>query len=417
MADGDRSEASSRKVSRRPWWHRERLRFEGDRLTFAGRAVADLVREHGPVMAYDTQRVGERIGALGDALRATGQTHRMYYAVKANRFGPIVSAVRDTGVCGIDCCSPGELRLALAAGFSEDEISFTGCSLSDADVAEVAATGVRFNLDSIAAIHKVGRVAPGRAIGLRINPRIGVGASVGLVYSGALPTRFGIYPDRVEEAVQVAATYGLVIEGVHMHVGSGWQGDGLPTFGRAARRLAAVGAELAERSGRPLRYVNVGGGIGTMNAAGSVPIALPGYADAVVSAVRDGLGEGVELCVEPGDFIVNDSGITAATVTEVEDRGGVTFVGLDIGFNANPQAAHYGFVGEVLSAERGPAGPDVGECVVVGNVNEVIDVFNPAARLPEVREGDVLAILTTGAYASAMRSRYCLRETPVELAF
>lgn len=394
------------------WWQRERLTWDGDTLMFAGRPVDQLVAEHGAVMAYDLERVRSRVRALSAAFSRTGRPHQLYYAIKANRFGPVVQAIRDTGVCGIDCCSPAEVGLALEEGFDARRISFTGCSVSNADVAAIAELPIRFNVNSISSIHKVGHQAPGRAIGLRLNPGIGVGASPGLTYAGKTPTKFGIYPDRVPEALRLARSYGLRVEGVHMHVGSGWLGDGLPTFGRAVRRLAELAGELGDE----LRYVNVGGGIGVVHADGQVAVDLDAYATAVADAVRNAVGADVEVCCEPGEYIVNDSCITAATVTEVEEKGGVLYVGLDIGFNANPQAAHYGFTPEVLSASRGPAGPGARSYVVTGNVNEVIDVFNPAARLPDVHEGDVLALLPTGAYTSAMQSNHCLRALPRQVA-
>ncbi len=403
-------------VGTTPWWSRERLRYEGRHLTFAGRRVADLVEETGgPVVLYDTNRIRDRIARLKQALNNSGQPNRLYYAIKANRFGPVVAAVRSTGVCGIDCCSPGEVRLALAAGFKPEEISFTGCSVSERDVAQIAGLGIRINANSISMIHKLGRVASGRSIGLRLNPQIGVGASPGLVYAGERPTKFGIYADRIDEAVRLAESYNLKIEGVHMHVGSGWLREGMPTFLRAVDRLV----ELASRVGPNLRYMNVGGGIGIVHKPDCQGVDIDLYAKSIAASVRRTLGENVEICCEPGDYIVNDCAITAATVTEVEEKGGALFVGLDIGFNSNPQAAHYGFIPQMLLAERPPM--DDREAprtyVVTGNVNEVIDVFNPAARLPTVHEGDVLVMLNAGGYSSSMRSSHCMRDLATEIAF
>lgn len=402
------------RVEPRPWWSRERLKYVGRELEFAGRRVSELVAEaEGPVMLYDTQRVQEQIRTLHTALGRSGQPRRLYYAIKANRFAPLVAAVRATGLCGIDCCSPAEVRLALESGFAPEEISFTGCSVSLRDVAEIAPLGIRINANSISMIHKLGQAAPGRAIGLRLNPQIGVGASPGLVYAGARPTKFGIYPDRIDEAVRLAESYGLRIEGVHMHVGSGWLRDGMPTFLRAVDRLV----ELASRVGDNLRYINVGGGIGVVHSPDDVAVDLGAYAAGIGSAVRARLGAHVEVCCEPGDFIVNDAVITAATVTEVEEKGGALFVGLDMGFNSNPQAAHYGFIPELLPARRASADTAHHTYVVTGNVNEVIDVFNPAARLPNVHEGDVLVMLNSGGYSSSMRSNHCLRDLVTEIAF
>lgn len=400
-------------VSPRQWWSRDRLHYDGDDLVFAGHRVADLVDQYGPIMAYDTKRIRDRIQTLHGALSRTGQPRRMYYAVKANRFGPVVAAVRDTGVCGIDCCSPGEVRLALASGFRPEEISFTGCSLSHRDVAELVDLGVRINANSISMIHKLGHHGTRSAIGLRLNPQIGVGASPGLTYAGATATKFGIYPDRVEEAVRLARSYGMRIEGVHMHVGSGWLREGAATFARAVERMIAI----AEPFGEDLRYVNVGGGIGVVHGPDDQAVDLDAYASVIAGTVRRSLGADVEICCEPGDFIVNDACITAATVTEVEEKGGSLFVGLDIGFNSNPQPAHYAFIPEVLSANRGPSDEDDHAYVVTGNVNEVIDVFNPEARLPSVHEGDVLTLLNTGGYSSSMQSNHCLRALPREIAF
>lgn len=397
---------------RNNWWIRERMCFEGEDLVFAGHRVEDLAKRHGGrVMAYDGDRIRDRVTTLKRALDRTGQPNRLYYAVKANRFGGIVGAIRDTGVVGIDCCSPGEVRLALAAGFAPEEISFTGCSVSEEDIEFLVDLPIRINVNSISMIHKIGWYGNGRAIGLRLNPQIGVGASPGLIYAGAQATKFGIYPDRIEEAVRLADSYGLVIEGVHMHVGSGWLREGTPKFVAAVERLV----ELAAGIGKPLRYVNVGGGIGVVHGPDDHAVDLDLYAGSIAHAVRKYLGDDVEICCEPGDFLVNDCAILAATVTEVEEKGGLLFVGLNIGFNANPQAAHYGFVPELLHTHRGPTPRDARCYVITGNINEVIDVFNPAAPLPTVKEGDVLAILNVGGYSSSMRSNHCLRDLPAEV--
>jgi len=405
-------ESPALETERTNWWIRDRMRFEGEDLIFAGQRVEDLAKRHdGRVMMYDGQRIRSQIALLKGALNRTGQPNRLYYAVKANRFGGILGAVRDTGVVGIDCCSPGEVRLALSAGFAPEEISFTGCSVSEEDIEFLVDLPIRINVNSISMIHKIGWYGNGRAIGLRLNPQLGVGASPGLTYAGPQATKFGIYPDRIEEAVRLADSYGLVIEGVHMHVGSGWLREGTPRFLAAMERMV----ELAAGIGKPLKYVNVGGGLGVVHGPDDKPVDLDTYAHGVATTVRRYLGADVEICCEPGDFLVNDCAVIAATVTEVEEKGGLLFVGLNIGFNANPQAAHYGFVPELVHAHRGPTPSDARCHVVTGNINEVIDVFNPAAPLPNVKEGDVLAILNVGGYSSSMRSAHCLRDLPVEI--
>jgi len=388
------------------WWERPGLYFDDQRLVFAGRPVEALVAEYGaPATFYDRARIVENVTRLNDAFARTGQPHQTYYAVKSNRFGPVLGAIRATRVCGIDCCSPGEVRLALAAGFAPEMISFTGSAVSEEDVAAIGALPVRINVDSISMMHKVGRQFPGRRVGVRVNPQIGVGLSTQLTYAGTRPSKFGIYADRFDEALSVAASYGLTVEGVHMHVGSGWLARGLETFLRAVERLADFACQLPD-----LAYINVGGGIGVPHSKTDEPVDLDVYAGAIVSVVRRRLNDQIEICCEPGDYIINDCAVMAARVTMVEEKGGRLFCGLNAGFNSNPQAAHYGFVQELVHATRGPAPCDAESYLVVGNINEVIDNFHEDARLPTVREGDVLVMLNAGGYGSSMASQHCMRE-------
>jgi diaminopimelate decarboxylase len=390
-----------------PWWTRERLKYEGDDLYFAGHRVADVVAAHGaPLTLYDRQRIVENIDRVTGAFARVGQQHQLYFAIKSNRFAPLLAAIRSTGKCGIDCCSPNEVKLALASGFAPEKISFTGSSISEEDVKAVGHLPIRINVDSISMMHKVGRNFPGRSIGIRVNPQIGVGLSTQLTYAGSKPSKFGIYADRFEEALEVARSYGLKVQGVHMHVGSGWLARGMVTFLRAVERLADFAEQLDE-----VVYVNVGGGIGVAHSADDQPVDLDLYARAISQVVRRRLGQHVEVCCEPGDYLVNDSAILCAKVTMVEEKGGTNFVGLNVGFNSNPQAAHYGFVQELTHATRGPSSPDHPTHLVVGNINEVIDNFHENAHLPNVQEGDVVVMLNAGGYGSSMASQHCLRET------
>lgn len=378
---------------------------------FAGRRVADLVAEYGaPLALYDRQQVQANVHRLADAFARTGQPHQVHYAVKSNRFGPILGAILETGRCGIDCCSPNEVRLALASGFAPEKISFTGSSVSDEDVEAIGHLPIRINVDSISMMHKIGRRFPGRRVGIRVNPQVGVGLSSQLTYAGGRPSKFGIYADRFQEALRVARYYDLVVEGVHMHVGSGWLARGLETFLRAVDRLADFAEELDH-----VTYVNVGGGIGVEHSAADEPVDLDLYAGGIVEVIRERLGDHVQVCCEPGDYIVNNAGILAAKVSMVEDKGGTLFVGLNVGFNSNPQAAHYGFVQELVHATAGPAPHDARSHFVVGNINEVIDNFHEDARLPDVQEDDVLVVLNAGGYGSSMASNHCMREVARDL--
>jgi diaminopimelate decarboxylase len=261
------------------------------------------------------------------------------------------------------------------------------------------------NLDSLSALRRVGARARGRHIGLRVNPQIGTGYSEKLTYAGDKPTKFGIYADRFEDALCEARAHGLEVRGLHFHVGSGWLRAGLPTFLEALRRAADLGRRVSG-----LEYVNVGGGLGIPLQESDHPVDLDAYA----AGIARHLGPlGVTVHLEPGDFLVKDAGLLLVEVVTVEEKGGVTFVGVDCGFNAYCLPSVYRFHQEVVLCRAADAPPTI-RCTVAGHINEAGDLFSEGCPLPEVREGDLLAFLNAGGYAASMASYHCARPHAAE---
>ena len=126
--------------------------------------------------------------------------------------------MRSWNLCGIDVCSPAEMRLALEHGFDETDISFTGHAVSNADL-EVFARHprVHINCDALSTIRRLGERCPGRSIGIRVNPRVGAGYNDRLHYAGAKPSKFGIYRDRFDEALALSASFGMKVTQIHFH--------------------------------------------------------------------------------------------------------------------------------------------------------------------------------------------------------
>lgn len=397
--------AASNRTS--PWWSREGLEALDGRLHFAGQDAEHLAREHGtPLYVYDPQRLAANVGQLQTAFGRAGVRHRLHYALKANRHHAYLSRLRALGTVGIDACSPQEVSLALGAGWKPEEISYTGTNLSERDLDVILAQPVILNLDSLSAIRRVGRRAPGRAIGLRINPQVGTGYSAQLTYAGEKPTKFGIYPDRFAEALDLARQFGLEVRGLHFHIGSGWLRSGLETFLEALRR----GADLARRV-PGIEYFNVGGGLGIPLQQSDQGVDL----DAYVQVIARHLGPlGVTVLVEPGDFLAKDAAILLVEVVTVEDKGGVRFVGVDCGFNAFGLPAMYHYHQEIALCRAADTLPTM-TCTVAGHINEAGDLFAEGCWLPEVCEGDVLAFLSAGGYAASMASRHCARPPAAEL--
>ena len=240
----------------------------------------------------------------------------------------------------------------------------------------------------------------------RINPQIGTGYSAQLTYAGEKPTKFGIYADRFDEALALARECKLDVQGLHFHIGSGWLRSGLETFLEAVQR----GAELARRV-PGLRYFNVGGGLGIPLQASDQAVDLDAYAQGIA---RHFGPLGVSVFTEPGDYAVKDSAILLVEVVTVEDKGGTRFVGVNCGFNAFNLPAVYHYHQEIVLCRAADAPPTM-TCTVAGHINEAGDLFAEERRLPEIREGDVLAFISAGGYGAAMASYHCARPPAREI--
>ncbi len=163
-----------------------------------------LAREHGsPLFVYDLARPVENIRSLQAALSKAGLRYVTRYALKAGPDPRILAVLRGLGApgapesVGIDACSPGEVTHALANGWEPFEISHTGTNVSERDLDVLLAHPIRINLDGVSQIERLGRRAPGRTIGLRVNPGAGAGYTEHLSYAGERPTKFGVTPDRL----------------------------------------------------------------------------------------------------------------------------------------------------------------------------------------------------------------------------
>lgn len=394
-----------------PWWVRPGLDVDDGHLRIAGVDAEALAREYGtPLFVYDLRRFEERARQLQAALGSTGMPFRLRLALKANPFPEVLDVFRRLGApgtpagIGIDACSPGEVERAIECGWRPGEISYTGTNVSERDLEVILAHGVHMNLDAISQIKRYGRHAPGSTIGLRIDPGAGAGYNEHLEYAGDRPTKFGIELERLDEALAAAAHHGLAIDTVHFHAGSGWLADGLTGF-EGALRQAVVAVERLRAAGHGIVEVNVGGGLGVRARHDEQPVDLDAYARVLARH----LGPlGVSVGSEPGDLLTKDAAILLGEVVTVERRRGVTFVGLDIGWNVNSSYFIYKFAQEIVVCRRADA-PRTEVVTVAGHINEASDVFAEDYPMAAVAEGEMVAILNAGGYHQAMSSTHCLR--------
>ncbi len=402
-----------------PWWSRPGLEARDGGLFVAGRDAEAVARAHGtPVYVYDLRRIAEQARGLTEAFERVGVPFRLRLALKAQRDPEVLAFVRGLGSVGIDACSPGEVRHALAHGWEPDEISFTGTNLSHTDVEALLEAGVHVNLDLLSQLDRWGHSAPGTTIGIRVNPRAGASWS-GLasadgesLYARATATKFGILPEQLDDAMALAVEHVLAIDTMHMHVGDGFLTDGLPRFEVAVERMAELTRRVMD-GGHRIVEVNAGGGLGVPQRPQDEPLDVDAYA----GILAEHLGPlGVTIACEPGDYLAKESGVLLAEVVTLDERDGIAFAGLDAGFNVAPERFIYGALVPIVLARAADAEPSR-RYTIAGNINEGDDLWGEDVPLPDLVEGDVLALMLVGTYDRSMHLDHCLRPPAGTVAF
>lgn len=409
-----------RTTSPTTWWARPGREVRAGRLLIAGRDAESIAREHGtPLYVYDLVRVEEQVRSLQGALSRAGLSHRVRLALKAQREPAFLRYLRGLGPpgspesVGMDVCSPGELRWAIDHGWEPTEISYTGTNLSERDLDRILEAEVHLNVDLLTQLDRVGRRAPGSSLGLRINPRIGASFSGGgQSYAGDRPTKFGIYPERLDEALAIAREHGLKIDTVHVHAGYLFLTDALPEVEETIRRVADATQRLID-AGCPIAEVNTGGGIGVPFRPDDEPLDL----DAWAGVLAKHLGPlSVVVSTEPGEYLAKPSAVHLAEVVSLEDRDGTTFAGVDTGWNVINEHFVYRIPFHPIVCRTADADP-VAAVTVAGHINEGTDLLAEDYPMPEIREGDILAIPNVGSYNASMVSAHCLRPPPHSVFF
>ena len=388
------------------WWQRSDLCYQQQHLCFSGHRVSDLARQMGtPTFIYSAKRVRENIERVKHALstRAGQQHHRLYYAMKANRFAPLLTFLKQTGLCGIDACSPAEVEHAVGCGFVPGDISFTATSLSQKDFDILACyDDLLFNADSLYSIREWGKRRPGSEIGIRINPAVGVSRASNqlLQYAGPVTTKFGIYKEQFLEALAVADSYGLVVRRIHFHTGCGYLTDQLSQWQAVLKTCLWFVDQVPT-----VQRVNIGGGLGVPHIESDQPLDLQRWAAIIKEffTARD-----LAVDVEPGDYLVKDAGLLLLGITYTEEKESTHILGVDGGFNIAPEPAYYKLPFQPVPLYMGESKTRT-PFHVVGNINEALDIWSENLLLPDMTDQRFLALINAGAYSSSMASHHCMR--------
>jgi diaminopimelate decarboxylase len=390
-------------------------RTAGGELQFEGHSLAALAQQFGtPLYVYSQ---GAMLAALAAYQRALqGRKHLICYAMKANSNLAVLQTFARAG-CGFDIVSGGELERVLAAGADASRVVFSGVGKTGAEMRQALQAGVRcFNVESLGELDRLSAVALGlgtRApVSLRVNPDVDAGTHP-YISTGLKGNKFGIAHGEALAAYRHAASLpGLQVVGIDCHIGS--QITQVEPYLDALDRVLDL-VEAVEAIGVAIHHVDVGGGLGITYSDETPP-----EADELVSRLlqrMDARGHGHrEVLLEPGRSLVGNAGVLLTEVQYLKPgriaEGGKNFCIVDAAMNDLMRPAMYeAWMAIEPCLQRGDT---AGTWDVVGPVCESGDWLGRDRQLAP-RPGDVLAILSAGAYGMAMASNYNTRPRAAEV--
>jgi diaminopimelate decarboxylase len=363
-----------------------------------------------PAYVYSKTAIINRFRAYETAL--AGLQHRICYSVKANSNLAILAALAAEGA-GFDIVSGGELYRVLAAGGNPRSVVFSGVGKTEAEIRFALEHQIHsFNCESETEVDLISRIAVGAgrqaAIAIRVNPDVDA-ITHPYISTGLKEHKFGVDIGVAEEMYARAAQLpGIVIEGVSCHIGSQLL-DFEPLLEAADKTLELV-SRLRARGIR-ISSLDLGGGLGIAYRRSERTATVKAFVDQLRPRVE---GLGLTLMLEPGRSIVAEAGLLLTRVLLVKRNGQKTFVIVDGAMNDLIRPVLYQAHHEIVPVTQKKGVCDT-RADIVGPVCETGDFFARGRELPEARSGDLLAILTAGAYGFVLASNYNSRPRPCEL--
>jgi len=338
--------------------------------------------------------------------------HVVCYSIKANSNLGVISTLARAGA-GADIVSGGELQRALRAGVPGKKIIFSGVGKTRDEMRDALKADIlMFNVESLGelrALDEVAREMGGRApVALRVNPDVDPQTHT-YIATGLKTAKFGIpYTQALAAYEEAARLPGIQVIGADMHIGS--QLTTTSPLGDAVARVAALVKQLRERR-IEITIIDVGGGLG-IRYHDETPPSHAEYATVLLPALKE---LGVTVLLEPGRSIVGNAGALLTRVLYHKETDAKTFVVVDAAMNDLVRPAFYDSYHAIVPVAEAQARAPVETVDVVGPICESGDFFAKDRALPRPEEGDLVAILSAGAYGFAMASNYNTRPRPVEV--
>jgi diaminopimelate decarboxylase len=383
--------------------------YKNDQLFAEDVPVADLARRFGtPLYVYSARTLKRHFRVFDEAF--AGTDHLICFAMKTLSNLSILKLFASMG-SGFDIVSVGELMRCLRVGADPAKIVFSGVGKTDEEIAAALEAGVlMINVESRPELHRIdvvaGRIKRRAPVSLRVNPDLDPGTHPH-ISTGHRDSKFGIPLSQVQEYYAEARTLpNLDLVGLSTHIGS--QITETAPFNEAAEKVKAIVNDLRS-SGVALKYLDLGGGLGIPYQEEPPPPAE--YAKVLLKPIRN---LGLKIIVEPGRVIAGNAGILVTRVLYVKETDVKRFVIIDGAMNDLIRPVLYEAFHDIRPVDRrNLSKPVVAD--IVGPVCESGDFFARERELPEPKEGDLLAVMSAGAYGFVMASNYNSRPRAAEI--
>ncbi len=374
--------------------------------TLTDTQLSAIAAEYGtPLYVYHAEKINAQYQRLKDAFKKSNT--RFFYACKALTNLSILRHILSLG-CDIDCSSINEVKLAIMAGFTPQNILYTSNGIAFSEIEEAVTLGVNINIDSLSNLEKFGRkYGHSYPVGIRLRPNIMAGGNL-KISTGHEKSKFGIPIEHLDKILSLVKAHNLYICGLHVHTGS--EIKDVSVFMQVANIFFDLVPHFPE-----LSFLDLGGGFKvpyTDAETGTDMEELGEKVQAALEKLRDTYQRDFQAWFEPGKFLVSEAGYFITEVNVLKTSGSIQFVGVNSGFNHLIRPMFYDAYHRIRNISNPAGAPQ--PYTITGNICET-DTFATDRELTEVREGDLLVFYNAGAYGYEMGSNYNARFRPAQI--
>jgi diaminopimelate decarboxylase len=368
--------------------------------------IHELCQKYGtPLYVYDGGIIRKKVKSLQDAFSAVDM--HIKYACKANTNLALMRLMRSLGV-EVDVVSLQEMQMALLAGYAPQQITFTPSGVPYEEVKQAVDGGATVNVDSLPLLEWFGQTYGNtRSCLIRLKPNVTAGGNVKIM-TGHSDSKFGISVNLLDQILVIVKKYDIKVIGLHQHTGSDIKEA--EAFLKASDVIFEAALNFPD-----LKVIDLGGGFKVGYKPDDEITDMQHLGKQITAGFKNfcsRYGRDLQLWFEPGKYLVSECGYFIVQATVIKEDPARTFVHVDSGLNHLIRPMMYGSYHHILNVTNPKGEPRI--YTVVGYICET-DTFATDRSLPEIRPGDLLALLNAGAYGFTMSSHYNARLRPAEI--